>query len=88
MLVARASEGRPLAVGLIGAGKFGAMYLAQAEHTPGIHVVGIADLAPDRARASLARTDSRSCPAASTTRHACYGRATKVAGCTMPGRWR
>ena len=32
------------------------MYLAQAKHTPGIHVVGIADLAPDRAKASLART--------------------------------
>lgn len=56
MLQARASLGRPLRVGLIGAGKFGAMYLAQAPHTPGIHIVGIADLAPDRARAALART--------------------------------
>ncbi len=56
MLLARAAEGRPLGVGLIGAGKFGAMYLAQAKHTAGIHVAGIADLAPDRARASLART--------------------------------
>jgi len=52
----RAAAGRPLRVALIGAGKFGAMYLAQAKHTPGIHVVGIADLAPDRAKASLART--------------------------------
>jgi predicted homoserine dehydrogenase-like protein len=43
-------------VGLIGAGKFGAMYLAQAKHTAGIHIVGIADLAPDRARAALSRT--------------------------------
>jgi predicted homoserine dehydrogenase-like protein len=56
MLSRRADEGRPLRVGLIGAGKFGSMYLAQAKHTPGIHVVGIADLAPDRAKASLART--------------------------------
>jgi predicted homoserine dehydrogenase-like protein len=56
MLLARAAEGRPLRVGLIGAGKFGSMYLAQAKHTPGIHVTGIADLAPDRAKASLART--------------------------------
>ena len=56
LLVARASEGRPLKVGLIGAGKFGAMYLAQAKHTPGIHIVGIADLDPARARATLART--------------------------------
>jgi predicted homoserine dehydrogenase-like protein len=56
MLQQRASEKRPLRVGLIGAGKFGSMYLAQAKHTPGIHIVGIADLAPDRARASLERT--------------------------------
>src|SRR5436190_10602436 len=56
MLQQRAVEKRPLRVGLIGAGKFGSMYLAQAKHTPGIHVVGIADLAPDRAKASLART--------------------------------
>ena len=56
MLVARAAEGRPLKVGLIGAGKFGSMYVAQAKHTAGIHVVGIADLAPDRARVSLTRT--------------------------------
>ena len=56
LLVARAAEGRPLKVGLIGAGKFGAMYLAQAKHTPGIHVVGIADLDPARARATLSRT--------------------------------
>jgi predicted homoserine dehydrogenase-like protein len=49
MLLARAAEGRR-ARGLIGAGKFGSMYLAQAKHTVGIHVVGVADLAPDRAR--------------------------------------
>jgi predicted homoserine dehydrogenase-like protein len=56
MLQERAAAGHPLRVALIGAGKFGAMYLAQARHTPGIHVVGIADLAPERAKASLART--------------------------------
>src|SRR5260221_3208935 len=56
LLQQRATEGRPLTVGLIGAGKFGSMYLAQAKHTAGIHIVGIADLAPERARASLART--------------------------------
>jgi predicted homoserine dehydrogenase-like protein len=56
MLVARAAQRRPLRVGLIGAGKFGAMYLAQAKHTPGIHIVAIADLAPDRAKSALART--------------------------------
>jgi predicted homoserine dehydrogenase-like protein len=55
LLAERAAEGRPLRVALIGAGKFGAMYLAQAKHTPGIHVVAIVDLAPDRARATLGR---------------------------------
>ena len=56
MLAARAAERRPLRVGLIGAGKFGSMYVAQAKHTPGIHVVAIADLVPERAKASLERT--------------------------------
>lgn len=56
MLLTRAAEVRPRGVGLIGAGKFGAMYLAQAKHAPGIHIVAIADLAPDRAKALLART--------------------------------
>jgi predicted homoserine dehydrogenase-like protein len=51
----RAAEGRPLRVGLIGAGKFGSMYLAQLPHTPGVHLVGIADLSPANAQASLAR---------------------------------
>lgn len=55
LLRARAAEGRPVTVGLIGAGKFGAMFLAQAPRTPGLHVAAIADLAPDRARATLAR---------------------------------
>jgi len=56
MLLERAAANRPLRVGMIGAGKFGSMYLAQAKHTPGIHITGIADLSPDRARSSLART--------------------------------
>jgi predicted homoserine dehydrogenase-like protein len=55
MLRARAAEGRPITVGLIGAGKFGSMFLASAERTPGLHVAGIADLSPARARAALAR---------------------------------
>ena len=54
-LQSRAAEGRPLRVGVIGAGKFGAMYIAQVPNTPGVHLVGIADLAPDNARANLAR---------------------------------
>ncbi len=51
----RAADGRPIRVGLIGAGKFGSMYLAQVPRTPGVHLVGIADLSPDAARANLAR---------------------------------
>ena len=51
----RHAEGRPLRVGLIGAGKFAAMYLAQVPKTPGVHLAGIADLAPAAARANLAR---------------------------------
>ena len=51
----RAAEGRPLRIGLIGAGKFGAMYLAQVPKTPGVHLAGIADLAPANARTNLER---------------------------------
>jgi predicted homoserine dehydrogenase-like protein len=54
-LCERAAQGKPLTVGVIGAGKFGAMYLAQVPKTPGVHVVGIADLAPSNARTNLAR---------------------------------
>ena len=55
-LLRRAEEKRPIRVGLIGAGKFGSMFLAEARLTPGIHVLGIADLNVERARDSLRRT--------------------------------
>jgi predicted homoserine dehydrogenase-like protein len=51
----REAQGRPLRIGLIGAGKFAAMYLAQVPRTPGIRVTGIADLSPANARANLER---------------------------------
>ncbi|WP_374365653.1 NAD(P)H-dependent oxidoreductase [Piscinibacter sp.] len=54
-LLQRQAEGRPVRVGLIGAGKFGSMYLAQIPRTPGVHLVGIADLSPSAAQANLAR---------------------------------
>jgi predicted homoserine dehydrogenase-like protein len=54
-LMQRAAAGRPMRIGLIGAGKFGAMYLAQLPRTPGVHLVGIADLSPDGARRNLVR---------------------------------
>ena len=46
---------KPLRIGLIGAGKFAAMYIAQVPKTPGVHLVGIADIAPDYARQNLER---------------------------------
>jgi predicted homoserine dehydrogenase-like protein len=51
----RAAENKPIRIGLIGAGKFGAMYLAQIPRTPGVHLAAIADLSPDAARRNLAR---------------------------------
>ena len=48
----RAASARPVRVGLIGAGKFGSMFLSQAPSTTGIEVRVIADLDPDRARAA------------------------------------
>ncbi|OGA16877.1 MAG: flagellar biosynthesis protein FlgA [Betaproteobacteria bacterium RIFCSPLOWO2_02_FULL_66_14] len=48
-------QDRPLRVGLIGAGKFAAMYLAQVPNTPGVHLAGIADLQPQNARSNLTR---------------------------------
>ena len=55
MLAARAAAGRPVRVGLIGAGKFGSMILSQAQHIVGMHIVGVADLDVSKAKASLAR---------------------------------
>jgi predicted homoserine dehydrogenase-like protein len=55
LLLRRAAEGRPIRVAVIGAGKFGSMFLHQAPRTPGMHVIGIADLSIPRARAALAR---------------------------------
>src|SRR5260370_26048958 len=54
-LETRAQAGRPVRVGLIGAGKFGSMYLSQAPRTPGIHLVCIADLSPARPRSAMQR---------------------------------
>ena len=49
-LIARERAGKPVRVGLIGAGKFGSMFLSQVPTTPGLEVAAIADLDPDRAR--------------------------------------
>jgi predicted homoserine dehydrogenase-like protein len=49
-----AAAGEPIRIGQIGAGKFGTMFLSQVRLTPGMHLVGLADLMPARARERLA----------------------------------
>lgn len=56
----RAADNKPIRIGLIGAGKFGSMYLAQIPRTPGVHLVGIADLNPAGAHVNLNRVGWKS----------------------------
>lgn len=56
LAAARGEAGRPIRVGLIGAGKFGAMFLAQVPTTRGLEVAAIADLDPDRAARTCRET--------------------------------
>jgi predicted homoserine dehydrogenase-like protein len=53
MLKDRAAVGRPVRIGLVGAGKFGTMFLSQVRLTAGMHLAGVADLLPERARERL-----------------------------------
>ena len=55
-LQALQSSNTPIRVGVIGAGKFGSMFLSQAAIIPGIHVVGIADLNVEQAKSNLANS--------------------------------
>src|SRR3954470_183739 len=50
LLAKRAAAGKPVRVALIGAGKYGSMFLSQVPHTPGLEVPVIVDLDPERAR--------------------------------------
>jgi predicted homoserine dehydrogenase-like protein len=50
LLNARHAAGKPVRVALIGAGKFGSMFLSQVPHTRGLEVPVIVDLDPERAR--------------------------------------
>lgn len=52
LAAARAEAGRPIRVALIGAGKFGSMFLSQVPTIAGLEVSAIADLDPDKARAA------------------------------------
>lgn len=54
LAAARADSGRPVRAGLIGAGKFGAMFLSQVPTIKGLEVTAIADLDPSRARTACA----------------------------------
>lgn len=54
LLLQRQADNNPIRVGVIGAGKFGSMFLSQAILIPGVHVVGIADLDVERAKSNLA----------------------------------
>src|ERR1700732_2306972 len=51
LLNARRAAGKPVRVALIGAGKFGSMFLSQVPHTPGLEVAVIVDLDAEPARA-------------------------------------
>ncbi len=50
-----AANHQSIKVGLIGAGKFGSMYLSQIPTTPGVQLVGIADLSPASVKRNLER---------------------------------
>ena len=53
-LAEREAAARPIRIGMIGAGKFGTMFLTQVRRTPGMHLAGLADLNVERARSQLA----------------------------------
>ncbi len=57
LLNARVDESGPVQVGLIGAGKFGSMFLAQVPFVAGLEVTAIADLDPERAKAPCRTVD-------------------------------
>ena len=52
-LLSQNSEGKSIRVGLIGAGKFGTMYLTQARNTPGVSITAVIDKIPSRAEKAL-----------------------------------
>jgi len=56
LLQRRMETGKPIRVGVIGAGKFSSMFLAQVRITPGMQLVGIAELVPEKARQACLRT--------------------------------
>ena len=49
-LMQREAAGRPIRIGVIGAGRFGTMFLSQVQFTPGMQVAGVAELNPQKAK--------------------------------------
>ncbi|KAL7919626.1 SAF domain-containing protein [Trichoderma austrokoningii] len=56
-LAEREAEGRPIQVGVIGAGKFGSMFIAQAHLMKGIHLAAVCDLDTSRIYDAFIRTN-------------------------------
>ena len=52
-LLQRQEQNNPIKIGMVGAGKFGSMFLSQARTLAGVQIVGIVDLKPDVARSNL-----------------------------------
>src|SRR5260370_5713077 len=72
LLQQRRAAGRPVRVGLIGAGKFGSMFLNQVPTMAGLEVSVIADLDPERAR-NACRTVGWEAPRIARTRFVVSG---------------
>jgi predicted homoserine dehydrogenase-like protein len=80
LLQQRAAAGKPVRVGLIGAGKFGSMFLNQVPMMAGLEVSVIADLDPERAR-DACRTVGWEAPRIARTRFVASG----AEACADPG---
>src|ERR1700692_2052878 len=76
LLNARRAADSPVNVALIGAGKFGSMFLSQVPHTPGLEVAVIVDLHPERAREACRTVGWDTVRIAATTFTADAGKAT------------
>ncbi len=53
LLNKRSKEKKPIKIGIIGAGKFATMFFSQSLRIPGIHIVGIVDISPVKAKSNL-----------------------------------
>ena len=52
-LAARVAAGKPVRVGLVGAGKFGSMFLSQVPSIPGLEVAVISETSVERGQAAI-----------------------------------